>query len=53
MPAVGQPPMSNPVNLELQINTKGRLVDEMEFGNIIVKTGPNVPEMPPAAVMIV
>jgi hydrophobe/amphiphile efflux-1 (HAE1) family protein len=39
--AVGQPPMSNPVNLELLINAKGRLVDEEEFGKIIVKTGPN------------
>src|SRR5687767_5669959 len=39
--AVGQAPMSNPVNLELLINAKGRLVDEEEFGKVIVKTGPN------------
>src|SRR5262245_10075523 len=39
--AVGQPPMSNPVNLELQINAKGRLLNEEEFGQIIVKNGPN------------
>ncbi len=39
--AVGQPPVSGIVNLELQINTKGRLLDTTEFGNIIVKTGTN------------
>ena len=39
--AVGQPPVSSPVNLELQINAKGRLLDEEEFGQVIVKTGPN------------
>ncbi|MBI3875726.1 MAG: multidrug efflux RND transporter permease subunit [Verrucomicrobia bacterium] len=39
--AVGQQPVGKPVNLELQINAKGRLLDEGEFGNIIVKTGPN------------
>jgi len=39
--AVGQPPVSSPVNLELQINAKGRLLDEEEFGKVIVKTGPN------------
>ena len=39
--AVGQPPVSSPVNFELQINTKGRLIDPAEFGNVIVKTGPN------------
>jgi multidrug efflux pump len=38
---VGQPPMKNPVGLELQINAKGRLITEEEFGNIIVKTGSN------------
>lgn len=38
---VGQPPMKNAVGLELQINAKGRLLNEEEFGNIIVKTGPN------------
>jgi hydrophobe/amphiphile efflux-1 (HAE1) family protein/NodT family efflux transporter outer membrane factor (OMF) lipoprotein len=38
---VGQPPMKNAVGLELQINAKGRLLNEEEFGSIIVKTGPN------------
>jgi hydrophobe/amphiphile efflux-1 (HAE1) family protein/NodT family efflux transporter outer membrane factor (OMF) lipoprotein len=38
---VGQPPMKNAVGLELQINTKGRLIDSEEFGNVIVKTGPH------------
>ena len=36
---VGQPPIKNAVALELQINAKGRLLDEKEFGEIIVKTG--------------
>jgi hydrophobe/amphiphile efflux-1 (HAE1) family protein/NodT family efflux transporter outer membrane factor (OMF) lipoprotein len=40
--AVGQPPVANNgVNFELQLNAKGRLLSEEEFGNIIVKTGPN------------
>lgn len=39
--AVGQQPVKRPVALELQINAKGRLVDEEEFGRIIVKTGEN------------
>ena len=38
---IGQPPVTHPVNFELQVNVKGRLVSEEEFGNIIVKTGPN------------
>jgi multidrug efflux pump len=25
----------------MQVNVKGRLISEEEFGNIIVKTGPN------------
>src|SRR6266581_515495 len=37
--AVGQQPVSQPVNFELQINAKGRLISEEEFGQIIVKTG--------------
>jgi hydrophobe/amphiphile efflux-1 (HAE1) family protein/NodT family efflux transporter outer membrane factor (OMF) lipoprotein len=37
--AVGQPPVGSPVGLELQINAKGRLLDEAEFGSIIVKAG--------------
>jgi hydrophobe/amphiphile efflux-1 (HAE1) family protein/NodT family efflux transporter outer membrane factor (OMF) lipoprotein len=39
--AVGQQPVKQPVSFELTINTKGRLVTEEEFENIIVKTGPN------------
>jgi multidrug efflux pump len=38
---LGQQPVSGPVALEMQINAKGRLIDESEFGNIIIKTGPN------------
>ncbi len=36
---VGQQPVRDPVNFELQINAKGRLTSEQEFGQIIVKTG--------------
>ncbi len=39
--AVGQQPLPAPVDIELQINAKGRLVSAEEFGQIIVKTGPN------------
>ncbi|MEJ0088657.1 MAG: multidrug efflux RND transporter permease subunit [Limisphaerales bacterium] len=38
---IGQQPVSNPVNFELQVNVKGRLISEEEFGNVIVKVGPN------------
>ena len=38
---IGQPPVRDPVNFELLVNVKGRLATEEEFGNIIVKTGPN------------
>jgi multidrug efflux pump len=38
---IGQPPLSSPGELQLQINAKGRLVDEEEFGNIVVKRGKN------------
>src|SRR5436190_995277 len=38
---VGQPPVSQPVPFELQVNAKGRLISTEQFGNIIVKTGPN------------
>jgi multidrug efflux pump len=38
---IGQQPLSKPVDFEMQVNVKGRLVSEEEFGNIIVKTGPN------------
>ena len=39
--AIGQQPQTAHVGFELQINAKGRLVDPEEFGQIIVKTGPN------------
>src|ERR1051325_3290406 len=38
---VGQQPLDKPVAFELQVNAKGRLLDAEEFGNIIVRTGPN------------
>src|SRR5271155_4642675 len=38
---IGQQPVSDPVNFEMQVNVKGRLISEEEFGNIIVKTGLN------------
>src|SRR5438067_4494262 len=39
--AIGQQPVSRPVNFEVQINARGRLISQDEFGQIIVKTGPN------------
>src|SRR2546426_4125518 len=39
--AVGQQPVRDPVSFELQINAKGRLISTGEFGQIIIKTGPN------------
>jgi hydrophobe/amphiphile efflux-1 (HAE1) family protein len=36
---VGAPPMPNPQAYQLTVRARGRLVDEAEFGNIIVKTG--------------
>ncbi|HEV2394236.1 MAG TPA: efflux RND transporter permease subunit [Verrucomicrobiae bacterium] len=39
--AVGQQPVSRPVAFELQINAKGRLLSAEEFGQIVLKTGPN------------
>ena len=39
--AVGQQPVKSPVAFELQINAKGRLVNEEEFENIVIKTGAN------------
>jgi len=38
---IGQQPVGKPVDFEMQVNVKGRLVSEEEFGNIVVKTGPN------------
>src|SRR5436190_16152039 len=39
--AIGQQPLQRAVAFELQINAKGRLISSEEFGQIIVKTGPN------------
>src|SRR3989440_572188 len=39
--AIGQQPVGQPVDFELQINAKGRLISTEEFGQIIVKTGAN------------
>jgi multidrug efflux pump len=39
--AVGQQPAAAPVDFELQINAKGRLVTSEEFGQTILKTGPH------------
>ncbi len=36
---VGAPPTNDPVAYQLTVNAHGRLADETEFGNIIVKTG--------------
>src|SRR5271155_840881 len=38
---IGDEPVKSPVNFEMQVNVKGRLISEEEFGNIIVKAGPN------------
>ncbi len=39
--AVGQQPTAGAVDLELQLRAKGRLIDEDEFEDIVVKQGPN------------
>src|SRR5271156_3936644 len=39
--AIGQQPVAHPMEFELQVNAKGRLLSPEEFGSIIVKTGPN------------
>src|SRR5580765_5458054 len=36
---VGAPPMPIPVDYQLTVNARGRLIDEKEFGDIILKTG--------------
>jgi hydrophobe/amphiphile efflux-1 (HAE1) family protein/NodT family efflux transporter outer membrane factor (OMF) lipoprotein len=38
---IGAPPVDKPVNFEMQVNVKGRLVSTEEFGNIVVKVGAN------------
>src|SRR6266853_1845454 len=39
--AIGQQPVNRAVDFELQINAKGRLISTEEFGQIVVKSGPN------------
>jgi len=36
---LGAPPGANSANFQLAINTKGRLIDESDFENIIIRTG--------------
>jgi hydrophobe/amphiphile efflux-1 (HAE1) family protein len=36
---VGAPPMPVPVDYQLSVNARGRLLDETEFGEIVLKTG--------------
>ncbi|HEY4881345.1 MAG TPA: multidrug efflux RND transporter permease subunit [Steroidobacteraceae bacterium] len=36
---LGAPPSANGANFQLAINTKGRLIDESDFENIIVRSG--------------
>ncbi len=38
---IGAPPVDRPVNYEMQVNVKGRLISTEEFGNIVVKVGTN------------
>ncbi len=39
--AVGKQPVAGAVDFELVVNAKGRLIDEKEFGEIIIKAGPS------------
>src|SRR2546422_165958 len=36
---IGQPPMSQGVDFQLTVNAQGRLLDEQEFGEIVIKSG--------------
>src|SRR5206468_1484839 len=36
---IGQPPMPKGVAVQLTVNAQGRLIDEAEFGNIVIKSG--------------
>ena len=38
---VGAPPMPVPVDYQLSVNARGRLLDEKQFGDIILKAGPD------------
>ncbi|HWZ58768.1 MAG TPA: efflux RND transporter permease subunit [Gemmatimonadaceae bacterium] len=37
--SIGSPPMPTPLAYRLNVNARGRLVDEQEFGDIIIKAG--------------
>ena len=37
---IGQPPMDRGVPFQLTVNAQGRLVDEDQFADIVIKTGP-------------
>ena len=39
--AVGKQPVAGAVDFELVVNAKGRLIDEKEFAEIIIKAGPS------------
>ena len=39
--AIGQQPVTRPVEFELRINAKGRLISSEEFGQVILKIGPH------------
>jgi len=36
---IGQPPMSHGVAFQLTVNAQGRLTDEQQFGDIVIKSG--------------
>ena len=36
---LGGPPLAEPVPFQLTINTRGRLIDEAEFGEAVIRTG--------------
>src|SRR5215831_6740970 len=36
---IGQPPMSQGVPFQLTVNAQGRLMDEQQFGDIVIKSG--------------
>src|SRR5256885_11388237 len=38
---MGRPPMSQGVPFQLTVNAQGRLVDERQFGDIVIKSGEN------------
>ena len=38
---IGQPPMTSGVPFQFTVNAQGRLVDEEQFGDIVIKTGPD------------